>query len=134
MIAQADRSGINGRRADARPVAATDDWPAGPESGLDLAYPLGGLLTRRLLHGDPRKIVLAPATTWPSPLATIERPATDQIEPASARFTTSSGAQACWMTSVAEYSTSPPERGRNGRRLSETKPVASCRTSANTAA
>ncbi|MFJ2771743.1 glycosyltransferase family 2 protein [Streptomyces sp. NPDC087300] len=29
------------------------------EGGLDLAYPLGGHLTHRLLHGDPRKIVLA---------------------------------------------------------------------------
>ncbi|MFH9658582.1 glycosyltransferase family 2 protein [Streptomyces sp. NPDC017248] len=30
-----------------------------PEGGLDLAYPLGGHLTHRLLHADPRKIVLA---------------------------------------------------------------------------
>ncbi|MDH6119370.1 hypothetical protein ABH930_000612 [Kitasatospora sp. GAS204A] len=30
-----------------------------PESGLDRAFPLGGHLTHRLLHGDPRKIVLA---------------------------------------------------------------------------
>ncbi|GAA0899302.1 MULTISPECIES: hypothetical protein [Streptomyces violaceusniger group] len=30
-----------------------------PSGGLDLAYPLGGHLTHRLLHGDPRKIVLA---------------------------------------------------------------------------
>ncbi|MGW1074310.1 glycosyltransferase family 2 protein [Streptomyces sp. NPDC002537] len=29
------------------------------EGGLDLAYPLGGHLTHRLLHGDPRKIALA---------------------------------------------------------------------------
>ncbi|MFJ1597251.1 glycosyltransferase family 2 protein [Streptomyces sp. NPDC088261] len=33
------------------------DWNQG--DGLDLAYPLGGHLTHRLLHGDPRKIVLA---------------------------------------------------------------------------
>ncbi|MFI7093965.1 hypothetical protein [Streptomyces lydicus] len=32
-------------------------WP--PDGGLDLAYPLGGHFTHRLLHGDPRKIVLA---------------------------------------------------------------------------
>ncbi|MFF1484568.1 glycosyltransferase family 2 protein [Streptomyces sp. NPDC058319] len=30
-----------------------------PEGGLDLAYPLGGHLTHRLLQADPRKIVLA---------------------------------------------------------------------------
>ncbi|WP_329197611.1 glycosyltransferase family 2 protein [Streptomyces sp. NBC_01435] len=30
-----------------------------PETGLDRAFPLGGHLTRRLLQGDPRKIVLA---------------------------------------------------------------------------
>ncbi|WKX69929.1 glycosyltransferase family 2 protein [Streptomyces sp. XD-27] len=30
-----------------------------PETGLDRAFPLGGHLTHRLLHGDPRKIVLA---------------------------------------------------------------------------
>lgn len=30
-----------------------------PNEGLDAAYPLGGFLTHRLLHGDPRKIVLA---------------------------------------------------------------------------
>ncbi|MFF9583180.1 glycosyltransferase family 2 protein [Streptomyces achromogenes] len=30
-----------------------------PEGGLDLAYPLGGHLTHRLLRADPRKIVLA---------------------------------------------------------------------------
>ncbi|MCD9145878.1 hypothetical protein [Streptomyces albireticuli] len=29
-----------------------------PETGLDRAFPLGGHLTHRLLHGDPRKIVL----------------------------------------------------------------------------
>ncbi|WP_275462326.1 glycosyltransferase family 2 protein [Streptomyces noursei] len=29
------------------------------DRGLDLAYPLGGHLTHRLLHGDPRKVVLA---------------------------------------------------------------------------
>ncbi len=33
------------------------DW--NPAQGLDHAYPLGGHLTHRLLHGDPRKIVLA---------------------------------------------------------------------------
>ncbi|MEU5401666.1 glycosyltransferase family 2 protein [Streptomyces sp. NPDC005963] len=30
-----------------------------PENGLDQSYPLGGHLTHQLLHGDPRKIVLA---------------------------------------------------------------------------
>ncbi|MFF7898237.1 glycosyltransferase family 2 protein [Streptomyces sp. NPDC007920] len=30
-----------------------------PEGGLDRAYPLGGHLTHRLLHADPRKVVLA---------------------------------------------------------------------------
>ncbi|MFJ8745857.1 hypothetical protein ACIRL2_41675 [Embleya sp. NPDC127516] len=30
-----------------------------PEDGLDRTFPLGGHLTHRLLHGDPRKIVLA---------------------------------------------------------------------------
>ncbi|UQI49855.1 hypothetical protein M1P56_35775 (plasmid) [Streptomyces sp. HU2014] len=30
-----------------------------PGTGLDRAFPLGGHLTHRLLHGDPRKIVLA---------------------------------------------------------------------------
>ncbi|MFB7745640.1 glycosyltransferase family 2 protein [Streptomyces sp. NPDC056132] len=33
------------------------DW--NPAQGLDRTYPLGGHLTHRLLHGDPRKIVLA---------------------------------------------------------------------------
>ena len=30
-----------------------------PTDGLDATYPLGGFLTHRLLHADPRKIVLA---------------------------------------------------------------------------
>jgi hypothetical protein len=34
---------------------------AGPDVGLDRAFPLGGHLTHRVLHGDPRKIVLARA-------------------------------------------------------------------------
>ncbi|NNJ61696.1 MAG: hypothetical protein HKP61_12270 [Dactylosporangium sp.] len=34
-------------------------WSPGP--GLDLAYPLGGFLTHRILRADPRKIVLARA-------------------------------------------------------------------------
>jgi hypothetical protein len=33
--------------------------PWRPETGLDRAFPLGGHLTDLLLHGDPRKIVLA---------------------------------------------------------------------------
>lgn len=33
-----------------------------PQTGLDRAFPLGGHLTHRLLHGDPRKIVLARST------------------------------------------------------------------------
>ncbi|MER5969470.1 glycosyltransferase family 2 protein [Streptomyces sp. NPDC002055] len=33
--------------------------PWQPHNGLDRAFPLGGHLTHRLLHGDPRKIVLA---------------------------------------------------------------------------
>jgi hypothetical protein len=61
MIAQADRSGhgvVGGLMIDR--VAASGrltGWR--PEGGLDFAYPLGGHLTHRLLHGDPRKIVLA---------------------------------------------------------------------------
>ncbi|MFD7501421.1 glycosyltransferase family 2 protein [Streptomyces sp. NPDC059850] len=61
VIAQADRSGhcvVGGLMLDR--VAASGrltGWR--PEDGLDLAYPLGGHLTHRLLHGDPRKIVLA---------------------------------------------------------------------------
>ncbi|WP_431774880.1 glycosyltransferase family 2 protein [Streptomyces cucumeris] len=61
VIAQADRSGqrvVGGLMLDR--VAACGrltGWR--PEGGLDLAYPLGGHLTHRLLHGDPRKIVLA---------------------------------------------------------------------------
>ncbi|WP_228456608.1 hypothetical protein [Streptomyces durbertensis] len=43
-----DRVAADGRLADWR-----------PEAGLDRAFPLGGHLTHRLLHGDPRKIVLA---------------------------------------------------------------------------
>ncbi|MEU2226427.1 hypothetical protein [Streptomyces sp. NPDC018347] len=61
MIAQADKSGhrvVGGLMLDR--VAASGrltGWR--PEGGLDLAYPLGGHLTHRLLHGAPRKIVLA---------------------------------------------------------------------------
>jgi hypothetical protein len=37
-----------------------DDAPAAATAGeLDRGYPLGGFLTCRLLHGDPRKVVLA---------------------------------------------------------------------------
>ncbi|WP_240135958.1 glycosyltransferase family 2 protein [Streptomyces sp. MUM 178J] len=43
-----DRAAADGRLAHWR-----------PETGLDRAFPLGGHLTHRLLHGDPRKIVLA---------------------------------------------------------------------------
>ncbi|MFE7316130.1 hypothetical protein ACFU7T_24050 [Streptomyces sp. NPDC057555] len=62
VIAQADRTGhtvVGGLMLDR--VAAggrLTSWK--PEAGLDLAHPLGGHLTHRLLHGDPRKIVLAP--------------------------------------------------------------------------
>lgn len=61
VIAQAEKSGrhvVGGLMLDR--VAASGrltDWR--PEGGLDLAFPLGGHLTHRLLHGDPRKIVLA---------------------------------------------------------------------------
>ncbi|MFJ9615656.1 hypothetical protein [Streptomyces noursei] len=61
VIAQAEKSGrrvIGGLMLDR--VAASGHltgWR--PEGGLDLAYPLGGHLTHRLLRGDPRKIVLA---------------------------------------------------------------------------
>ena len=61
VITQADKSGhrvVGGLMLDR--VAASGrltGWR--PEGGLDLAYPLGGHLTHRLLHGDPRKIVLA---------------------------------------------------------------------------
>lgn len=44
---------------DGRLTGWTPDPAAGPVGGLDAAYPLGGFLTHRLLHGDPRKIVLA---------------------------------------------------------------------------
>ncbi|MFI1013537.1 glycosyltransferase family 2 protein [Streptomyces sp. NPDC020965] len=60
VIAQAESSRhrvVGGLMLDR--VAATGR-PTGwrPEAGLDHAYPLGGHLTHRLLHGDPRKIVL----------------------------------------------------------------------------
>ncbi len=61
VIAQAEKSGrrvVGGLMLDR--VAASGHltgWR--PEGGLDLAHPLGGHLTHRLLHGDPRKIVLA---------------------------------------------------------------------------
>ncbi|OEU96264.1 glycosyltransferase family 2 protein [Streptomyces oceani] len=61
VIAQAEKTGhrvVGGLMLDR--VAASGrltGWQ--PEDGLDLAYPLGGHLTHRLLHGDPRKIVLA---------------------------------------------------------------------------
>lgn len=60
VIAQAEKTGhrtVGGLMLDR--VAAGGhlaDWP--PDGGLDLAYPLGGHLTHRLLHGDPRKTVL----------------------------------------------------------------------------
>ncbi|MFI1826918.1 glycosyltransferase family 2 protein [Streptomyces sp. NPDC020412] len=61
VIDQAERSGhraVGGLMLDR---VATTGRLAGwhPEDGLDHAYPLGGHLTHRLLHGDPRKIVLA---------------------------------------------------------------------------
>lgn len=44
-------------------VAADGGFPAvTTDTDLDSAYPLGGLLTHRLLRGDPRKIVLAYST------------------------------------------------------------------------
>jgi hypothetical protein len=61
VIAEADRTGhtvVGGLMLDR--VAASGrltGWK--PKDGLDLTYPLGGHLTHRLLHGDPRKIVLA---------------------------------------------------------------------------
>ncbi|MFJ4962271.1 hypothetical protein EES43_06945 [Streptomyces sp. ADI96-02] len=61
VIAQAEDSGhrvVGGLMLDR--IAASGHltgWR--PGGGLDLAYPLGGHLTHRLLHGDPRKIVLA---------------------------------------------------------------------------
>jgi hypothetical protein len=61
VIAQSDRGGhrvVGGLMLDR--VAASGrlaGWR--PEGGLDHAYPLGGHITHRLLHGDPRKIVLA---------------------------------------------------------------------------
>ncbi|MFK0296313.1 hypothetical protein ACIQU6_38380 [Streptomyces sp. NPDC090442] len=61
VIAQAEKTGhrvVGGLMLDR--VAAgghLTGWE--PERGLDLTYPLGGHLTHRLLHGDPRKIVLA---------------------------------------------------------------------------
>lgn len=39
--------------------SVTSAPPARTPRDLDRAYPLGGFLTHRLLHGDPRKIVLA---------------------------------------------------------------------------
>ncbi|MGV9315542.1 glycosyltransferase family 2 protein [Streptomyces sp. NPDC003691] len=61
VIEQAERSGhrtVGGLMLDR--VTATGHltgWRT--EDGLDHAYPLGGHLTHRLLHGDPRKIALA---------------------------------------------------------------------------
>ena len=61
VIAQADMSGyrvVGGLMLDRVTASGRlTDWRA--QGGLDLAYPLGGHLTHRLLHGDPRKIVLA---------------------------------------------------------------------------
>ncbi|MFE3654146.1 glycosyltransferase family 2 protein [Streptomyces sp. NPDC059152] len=61
VIAQAERSGhrvVGGLMLD-RVAAGGHLAGWSPEDGLDLTYPLGGHLTHRLLHGDPRKIVLA---------------------------------------------------------------------------
>ncbi|WP_435597700.1 glycosyltransferase family 2 protein [Streptomyces anulatus] len=61
VIAQAEDSGrrvVGGLMLDR--IAASGrltDWR--PHGELDTAYPFGGHLTHRLLHGDPRKIVLA---------------------------------------------------------------------------
>ncbi|MDX3590808.1 hypothetical protein PV749_06695 [Streptomyces sp. ID03-2B] len=61
VIAQAEDSGrrvVGGLMLDR--IAASGrlaDWAA--HGDLDIAYPFGGHLTHRLLHGDPRKIVLA---------------------------------------------------------------------------
>ncbi|MFH8990843.1 glycosyltransferase family 2 protein [Streptomyces sp. NPDC017940] len=61
VIAQADKSGhrvVGGLMLDrVTSSGRLTGWQ--PQGGLDLAYPLGGYLTHRLLHGDPRKIVLA---------------------------------------------------------------------------
>ncbi|MFF2013715.1 glycosyltransferase family 2 protein [Streptomyces sp. NPDC058195] len=61
VVAQAEETGhrvVGGLLLDR---VAASGRPTGwlPEGGLDLAYPLGGHLTHRLLHGDPRKIALA---------------------------------------------------------------------------
>ncbi|MEV8389157.1 MULTISPECIES: glycosyltransferase family 2 protein [unclassified Streptomyces] len=61
VVAQADRSHhpvVGGLLLD-RVSASGRLTGWNPRGGLDLAYPLGGHLTHRLLHGDPRKIVLA---------------------------------------------------------------------------
>lgn len=46
-------------RADGRIDGAPPPSTPTPAAALDRAYPLAAFLTHRLLHGDPRKIVLA---------------------------------------------------------------------------
>ncbi|MFD0381381.1 hypothetical protein ACFQ2B_00075 [Streptomyces stramineus] len=63
MIVTAERAGrvvVGGLMLDrVTPDGRLAHWR--PETGLDRAFPLGGHLTHRLLHGDPRKIVLVHA-------------------------------------------------------------------------
>ncbi|MGW3154607.1 glycosyltransferase family 2 protein [Streptomyces sp. NPDC001089] len=61
VIAAAERSGtgtVGGLMLD-RVTADGSLTGWDPARGLDEAYPLGGFLTHRLLHADPRKVVLA---------------------------------------------------------------------------
>lgn len=135
VIAQAEKSGhrvVGGLMLDR--IAASGHligWR--PEGGLDLAYPLGGHLTHRLLHGDPRKIVLARHDVTVAG-GNHRAPDSVRMPTVSARFTTSSGARVSWTTSAAGSSTSRPAPGRNRPRPCATRPAASCRTSASTAA
>ncbi|MFF8502668.1 glycosyltransferase family 2 protein [Streptomyces anulatus] len=61
VIAQAEDAGrqvVGGLMLDrVAESGCLTDWR--PQGELDIAYPVGGHLTYRLLHGDPRKIVLA---------------------------------------------------------------------------
>jgi hypothetical protein len=91
--------------------------PWTPGEGLDAAYPLGGFLTHRLLHGDPRKIVAARAG--------IPVDHGNHRAPGHRSWcTTSSGATAYATTSSSASSSSPPAGGPPAARPCSRRPAA----------
>lgn len=107
-------------------VAADGGFPSWTTTtGLDNAYPLGGLLTHHLLRGDPRKIVLARsdvAVASGNHRAPGRRPPVDHVVPVH-HFTWRAGvvadlhARVEHFTSGRWHETTPAVRLEAGRLL-----------------